>query len=344
MDDKTRFPSELRFDLASRDWVVIATGRAKRPEVFKREKGKQARVGKKGCPFCDISTQKTPALVFVNGKRVKMETNDRIPRNWTTAIIPNKYPAFLPDSVLNKRTEGKLYQAMEAVGFHEVVITRDHDKSLALLKEKEVEEVINAYRTRYLELMNQPFVNYISIFHNHGPESGASIYHPHSQLITTPLIDPDLNKALSNSKRYFKREGRCVYCEMSKWERRFKKRIVFENKNFLVLCPFASKMAFQMIITPKKHLSNFEKITRAQTMDLAQALKVCLFKLYRGLNNPSYNFYLRTAPCDGKEYSFYHWHWTILPKTSVHAGFELGAGMEISTIEPERAAEYLRKQ
>ena len=250
---------------------------------------------------------------------------------------------MLNDEV-EEKTEGDLYQTMNAVGFHEVIVMRDHHKHFALMPLRYVKEVIDTYQSRYLSLMSKPFVNLVAIFHNHGPEAGASIYHPHSQLITTPLIDADLKSALSASRAYFKKNKKCVYCEMSKWERKVKKRIVFENKDFLVICPFASKMAFQTIISPKKHLAHFEKITEKQKRGLAEALKTALYKIYKGLGNPDYNFYLHTAPCDGKDYSFYHWHWTILPKTAIHAGFELGVQMEISTIEPEKAAEYLRKQ
>ncbi|GAI55197.1 unnamed protein product, partial [marine sediment metagenome] len=99
----------------------------------------------------------------------------------------------------------------------------------------------------------------------------------------------------------------------------------------------------QMIISPKKHLPYFEKITEKEKWYLAEAFKVAFSKLYKTLNDPAYNFYLHTAPCDGKKYEHYHWHWTILPKTATWAGFEVGTRMEISTIEPERAAAILRK-
>ena len=84
--------------------------------------------------------------------------------------------------------------------------------------------------------------------------------------------------------------------------------------------------------------------TKKEKSNLAEAFKEALSRLYKGLRDPAYNFYLHTAPADNKEYPFYHWHWTILPKTSIPAGFEFGTGMEISTIEPEKAAAYLRKQ
>jgi len=339
--EKITFPSELRYDLVSKDWVVIATGRARRPETFKKEKRQKKSLSKKECPFCNIESQEKPVLTLVNGKKV---SGQAIPSNWTVIVIPNKYPAFLPFPDLGKKTEGGIYQKMNAVGFHEVVITRDCNRSLGQLEVKKVKEVIDAFQKRYSELMKKKFVNHISILHNHGAEASASVFHPHSQIIATYLVDVDLNKALSNSKKYYTKTKKCISCQMTNWERKVRERIVFENKEFLAVCPFASKSSFEIIISPKKHLSNFERITEKEKWQLAEAFKAALGKLYTGLNDPAYNFYLHTAPCDGKEYPYYHWHWTILPKTSIWGGFELGTGMEISTIEPEKAAEYLRKQ
>lgn len=331
---RTKFPSELRYDVVSKDWVLIATGRAQRPERFKKEKRQKEQVSQKDCPFCDIKSQGKPTLIFPKGRK----------KDWTTIVIPNKYPAVAPGKKLDEHAEGKLYKKMNAIGFHEVVITRDHQRQMAQFSQEELKEVIDVYQKRYLSLSKEKLVNYVSIFHNHGAEAGASISHPHSQIITTPLIDVDLQRGLANSETFFKEKGSCIYCLMTDWERRHKQRVIFENENFLALCPFASKMAFQVIISPKKHLSYFEKATEQEKQGLAEAFGVVLSKLYKGLADPAYNFYLHTAPCDGKKYPFYHWHWTILPKTSIHAGFEIGTQIEISTIEPERAAEYLRKQ
>lgn len=305
--------SELRFDIVSKDWVVISSSRGERPKSFK------------GCPFCDISTQEKPVLIMDN-----------------LVVIPNKYPAFTPASELNERIEGGIYEKMDAVGFHEIVVTKNHKKHLGSFSAEETEEVFSAYQKRYLSLMDKKHVNHISIFHNHGKKAGASIAHPHSQIITTPLIDIDLLKALSNAKNYFRKEKRCVYCKMNSWERKEKKRIVFENKDFLAVCPFASKSSFQVIVSPKKHEPYFEKSSKLKS--LAEVFSVVMRKLKKGLDNPDYNFYLHTAPCDNKKHDYYHYHWTILPKTSNLAGFEIGTRMEISTIEPEKAAEYLRKQ
>ena len=116
-----------------------------------------------------------------------------------------------------------------------------------------------------------------------------------------------------------------------------------ENANFVALCPFASKMSFEIMIAPKRHSPRFEKITEEEKSDLADILRLTLAKIKKGLNNPDYNFYIRTSPCDSQEHISFHWHLTILPKTQTWAGFELGAGMEIITTPPEQAAQYLRK-
>ena len=101
---KTKFPSELRLDLISKDWVVIATGRAKRPEAFKKEKRPEIKIPEKDCPFCNIETQEKPVLILSQGKKIPLK--GKIPQNWTTVVIPNKFPAFLPQPRMEKKIEG----------------------------------------------------------------------------------------------------------------------------------------------------------------------------------------------------------------------------------------------
>ncbi len=337
---KTKFPSELRSNTVSNEWVIIATGRGKKPATFRKEKRKIIIPSTKNCPFCHIDRIGKASLILAQGRKI---FGDKIPPNWTTIVVPNKYPALIPSGSLNEKADG-FFRTMDGVGHHEVVIFRDHQKPLALFSVEELGEVITAYQERYLELTNKPFTKYISIFHNSGQEAGASIFHPHSQIMAVPVFDPDLKRAIINSKKFFLQNKKCVNCEMNEWEIGKGERIVFENKEFLVICPFVSKSAFEMIITPKKHMHCFERINDSEKFYLAEALKQALFRLYKALNNPPYNFYIHTAPEGGVNYDFYHWHLTILPKTATWAGFELSTGIEISTIEPEKAAQYLRKQ
>ena len=333
MEESIKKPaSELRFNLVSKDWVVIATGRARRPETFATQQRERREVPEKECPFCNLGSQEKPVLEY------KDENNE-----WEVTVVPNKFPAFSPHlEGLGERSEG-IYSMMDGVGFHEVVITRDHKKSLAELSVLQIKKVIDAYQERYLDLANEKFVNYVAIFHNHGHEAGASIVHPHSQIIAMPLIDPDLRRSINGSQVFFEKHNHCVHCKMIEQDLEDKQRIIFVNEKFVVLAPFASRVAFEVRIYPREHHAYFERIKEVDKVLLAQAFKEALGRIFRGMNDPAYNFFLHTAPSDGKNYDHYHWHFEILPKTSTWAGFELGTGIEISTVQPEEAARYLRE-
>lgn len=335
-DKKQKFPSELRLDPVSHDWILIATGRARRPETFQKEK-RSSEDSAAACPFEELDEQEKPTAVFLDGKRVEQGSA------WSIIAIPNKYPAFSPIVSPSTRIVGP-YQIMDGVGFHEVIITKDHKKDIPQFTQAQVKELIDAYQARYLALMPEESVNYIAIFKNKGERAGATIAHPHSQLIATPVIAADIQRSLRGSKQHFDRYERCVHCDMIQWDLQENQRIIFENDSFVALCPFASRVAFEVRIYPKAHLSYFEEITEEQKEHFAEALSVATQKLFKGLNDPDYNYFIHTAPVDGGKHRYYHWHLEIMPKTSTWAGFEISTGIEISTIEPEEAAAFLKKQ
>ena len=329
--------SELRQDLVTGDWVVIATGRSKRPEdfVLHKEDKIEVNVGEKenkACVFCcpEETDQEKEVLLY------EKENGD-----WSLRVFPNKFPAFSRAGRIKHFEEGP-YFGMDGVGYHEVIVTRDHEKQIADLEVLEVAEIMDAYQSRYIDLMNRKSVNFIEIFHNHGKEAGASIAHPHSQLAAIPVISPYIKSELDGAEIYYKTNKECVFCTINEWECENQKRVIFENKEFVAFCPFSSRSSFEVWVVPKKHQPYFERISDKQKIDLAEALQKSINKICQALNNPPYNFYVHTAPCDGKEYLHYHWHIEILPRTAVWAGFELSTGIEISTIEPEKAADYLR--
>lgn len=337
--------SELRQDLVSGDWVLIATGRARRPHSFVKEKRLKFKQSISQCPFEDprATGHGEPLLIYYEKDKRRRTDNGakKLIKEWSLQVIQNKHPAFGPGNCHITHKEGP-YTLMDGAGFHEIIITRDHYKHIHSLPPEKVEEIIKAYQERYLALMEHQCVNYISIFHNHGREAGATIPHPHSQLIAMPIIPADIRRSLEGSKRFGKEHGKCVHCIMLKWEKE-ERRNIFQNEYFIAYAPFVPRAAFELRIFPRKHESNFEQITEIERKYLAEVLWQALHKLHKGLKDPPYNFFIHTAPCDGKDYSFYHWHIEILPKTSIWAGFELGTGIEISTIEPEEVAKFLRK-
>ena len=326
--------SELRQDIVTGDWVVIATGRAKRPEDFSTQKRVIVEEdSSKPCFFCypKETGQEEDVLIYQD------EYGD-----WTLRVFPNKYPAFAKSRKLRHFEEGP-YFGMDGNGYHEVIVTRDHQKQIANLDILRVAEIVDAFQERYIDLMNKKSVNYIEIFHNHGKEAGASISHPHSQLMAIPVVSPYVFLELDGAETYYKSNKKCVYCTIIEWEIEHKKRVIFENGDFLVFCPYASRSSFEVWVIPRKHKPYFERISSSEKMHLAEALQIGVSKICKALGDPAYNFYIHTSPCDGKDYSHFHWHIEILPRTSVWAGFELSTGIEISSIQPETAAEYLKK-
>lgn len=326
--------SQLRQDLVSGDWVVIATGRGKRPDDFREKDEEQKKDDPQKCLFCDpIATGQEPDVLIYN-------TSDG---GWSLRVFPNKYPAFArPAGRIAHKEEGP-YFWMDGVGYHEVIVTRDHKKHIGLMDPLMVAEVLDAYQTRYLDLMNKKSVRYIEIFHNHGEKAGASISHPHSQLAAIPVISPFLKLELTGAELYHNSNKRCVYCTMLDWELEQKSRVVFENELFIAFCPFASRAAFEIWVMPKQHKPYFERMTDEEKIAGGEALHEAIGRISKVLCEPSYNYYLNTSPCDGKDYPHFHWHIEIIPRTSTWAGFELSTGVEISAIEPERAANFLRK-
>jgi UDPglucose--hexose-1-phosphate uridylyltransferase len=332
-DEESPIISELRQDIVTGDWVVIAKARSQKPENFKTQDEEHAIVDKKDCPFCDPEKtgQKKDTLIYY-----------RDDGEWSLRVFPNKFPAFARQSNTIRHWEEGPFFGMEGVGYHEIILTRDHDRAFGQMKPEELAELIDAFRTRYLELMNKKSVNYIMIIHNHGKRAGASQPHPHCQLFAIPVVSPGVNLELKGSEEYHHSHNSCVYCSILEWELKENKRLVFENNSFVVFAPFASRSAFELWVMPKKHEPYFERTVGKQEWELGEALQQAMKKLFFGLNNPSINFYLHTSPCDGKDYDHYHWHIEILPRTSVWAGFEMATGIEVSTVIPEEAAAFLK--
>ncbi len=110
-----------------------------------------------------------------------------------------------------------------------------------------------------------------------------------------------------------------------------------------MFCPFASRSPFETWIIPKKHSSRFEDIAPQEINNFASIIRLTFAKLYNGLNDPAYNFYIHTSPCQSSPHTDYHWHLEIFPKLSIQAGFEMGSGIMINITRPEDTAAFLKK-
>lgn len=324
--------SEFRRDMVSGDWVVMAPKRAARPEQF-FSKNKRKKVAKNTCPFEDPqkSGNSEPLLLYTNEKR------------WLVQIIPNKFPILAHKNICATVVRHGIYDVAEGVGHHEIVITHDHNLNFAHLNYDMANLVFRAFQERYRAMQNDACMKYISIFHNWGPSAGASIAHPHYQMLALPIIPPDIQKSLNGSADYYKKNKTCVHCVMLDEEIRAKKRVVYQNKEAIVFAPYVSREPFELRVFPKKHAPYFEDTSEEVMACMVDALQKALLLLEAQLHDPDYNFFMHTAPAENKKkFRHYHWHIEIQPKTSIAAGFELGTGVEVNVVDPDDAALMLR--
>ncbi|MEK7650143.1 MAG: galactose-1-phosphate uridylyltransferase [Patescibacteria group bacterium] len=331
---------ELRQNPVSGDWVLVAPARARRPNQFKIDIGKAT--PKKDCPFED--PQKAG-----NGEPLEWYTAEGargkgpLAKTWSLQVIPNKYPFVTKHKGVCPTPPGEgLARMMAAVGFHEVVIPRGHNTFLADMKPEEAELIIRAYQDRILAHKDEDCLDYVLVFHNHGAASGASIWHPHSQILALPFVPHDVRQSVNGSRAWFEKKATCVHCEIIAADEISGERLVYHNKEFVIVVPYAPSASFELRIFPRDHGSHFEEITPEQRLYLADALTAALRRLKKVIGNVPYNFFIHTAPVDKQDYRYYHWHLEIEPKTSIFGGVEHGAGIRVIEVAPEAAAEYLR--
>ena len=331
---------ELRRDPITGEWVVIASERAKRPSDFaSRSRGSDSTDDASRCPFCPGHEAMTPPEIIA----FRHPGSQRNGPGWWVRVVPNKFPALAVEGELDKAGLG-MYDWMNGVGAHEVIIeTPEHTRSLARLDSRQVEDVLWAYRARYLDLKKDPRLKYILIFRNHGRVAGASLAHPHSQLIATPMVPGTVAAEMAGAKRYESYRERCVYCDIVNQERNEGSRVVVENESFLAFEPYASKYPFETWVVPKRHGPSFAAISAEEQASFARILGEALRRIHGVLDDPPYNFTIHTAPCDSDDRPDFHWHLEIFPRLTIAAGFEMGTGIYINVTPPEVAARYLRE-
>lgn len=328
--------TEFRKDVVSGEWVLISSNLVKKPIFFKKPSANP--LPKSKCPFEDPRASGQEKILLWFPSPGKNDTKD-----WWAMIFSNKYPVVRSSNTCPIIQKNDMYEKMQGVGFQEVVLSRDHHRHFGKMNKSEIEIFIEAYIARFQALCGEECVEYILIMHNHGPASGASVPHPHSQILAIPLIPPYVASSIAGSRKYFHEHKRCVHCDMIRWDIKEKKRIIFENEHFVVVAPYASKLSFETRIYPKIHESRFEAIDIEQRKNLADAMKFIFSKFDKNLKNPDYNMVIHTAPPKKSDVSHYHWHMEILPRFGIWGGLELGTGIDVVKILPEEAVKILRK-
>jgi len=325
---------ELRLNLITREWVIISTECARRPQEFCQRRDKKVLPEfHESCPFCPGNEHKTPDEIM------------RIPDNgrWLVRVIPNKFAALSSGGERIRKSDG-LKHLMTGVGIHEVIIESPvHNTPTALLPEKDIVNIIKVFKCRFLAVYNNPVIRHVIIFKNQGDASGTSIVHPHSQLIGTPITPFQVRDRISEARRYYDNTGECMMCATLRDELTDGRRIILNTEYFVAFIPYAALSPFHMWIFPKRHDAMFGDIRDNEIADLAYNLKVILSKLYCGLDNPDFNFVIRSESVKESGSEYFHWYLSIVPRLAQASGFQLGSGIYTNPSIPEEVADFLRK-
>jgi UDPglucose--hexose-1-phosphate uridylyltransferase len=338
--------SELRHDPLSKRWVIISTERGRRPEDYALVP--EVVPDPKFCPFCPGHEDKTPHEILA------LRGDGSAPNGpgWDVRVIPNKYPALAIEGSIERKGVG-MYDRMHGIGAHEVVVESPHHHlHMADMEQGKLEGVLGVCRDRMRDLTRDPRFKYVLLFKNHGVSAGATLPHPHLQLIATPVTPRAISVELDSAREHYHVKERCLFCDVIEQELRDRERIVTQDDDFIVMTPYASRFPFELMVIPRRHNHSFIEEPRNVVSALARTLKDTMGRLKSVLNDPPFNFVFHSAPnteTTVRRRAYWdtlpvdwHWHIEILPRLTRVAGFEWGSGFYINPTSPEEAAAFLR--
>lgn len=333
--------AELRQNLATREWVIIASDRARRPTSFVSETPKVAPPAHDPqCPFCP--GREDPELYLAHEPPLASASEPGPPSEWQVRVVRNKYPALRPDGAYTRVTQG-IHRQISGVGHHEVLIQNPrHDTCLAAMSEDAAHAAFRMLQARARGLAEDERIAHVALFENHGPRAGASLIHPHAQIMGVPVVPHDVRNRILEARSYFDDTGDCVICRMLDEELEEEIRLVERTEHFTAFVPYAAYSPFHIWVVPRQHGSSFLRIDAERLADLARIMVRTLRRVHRGLDDPDYNYVIRSAPLHEETSPYLHWYVAIVPRVSQPAGFELGSGMFINSALPEESAAFLR--
>lgn len=322
--------SELRQDSATKEWVLIAPQRLSRGIVLNAEPGP---AHDPNCPFCFRNERMTPKDVL----RFPQDP-DKI---WQVRVVPDKFAAVSPDIDPIKR-DGFL-RAMDGFGYHEIVIeTPEHDVDFPDMPAAHLADVLKICRTRQRNLARDKAVRFVTVYRNHGTLAGASLSHPHSQILALPVVPEYAHRKHEIAKQYHGSTQRSLYSEILEAEKSSGKRVIEENKSAIAFVPFAAFAPYEMWIMPHEAQASFALARDHELIGLAAVLRRSLHRLRDCCGNVAYSLVIESCGV-GEEAPYYRWHMQITPRLTEPAGIELGSHMFVNPMLPEECAQRLRE-
>lgn len=320
--------SQLRLNPLTGRWVTIVADRAERPSDFAPRNAQVEAVPGRPCPFCPGHEESSlPAL----------ETLDA-GGQWRMRVVPNLYPAFDGDEPFAVHHLGPVHVEAEASGTHEVfVYTPDHEGGLHLLSDDDAGDLMLMLKRRLQQHAATSHVRYTQAIINHGREAGASLSHPHGQLLGLPFVPGEI---LEEQRAFTRFEGGCILCATIEAELVDGKRVLFATDDVVCVSPFWAESPYELLIIPRSHDLHLTDSSEVTLKAVGTAVRDALNALRDVHGDIAYNLVFHTAP---HHYNgSYHWHVHLFPKLVTTAGFERGTGVMINIVSPETAAEQLR--
>ena len=320
--------SQLRLNPLTGRWVTIVAERAERPSDFAPRTSEVEADPARPCPFCPGNEEASPPAI---------ETLDE-GGHWRMRVVPNLFPAFDGDEPFAVHHLGPVHVEAEASGIHEVfVITPEHDGGSHTLTADDATDLMLVLKRRFQQHADTPNIRYTQAIINHGREAGASLAHPHGQILGLPFVPGEI---LDEQRAFSRFEGGCILCTTIEAELVDGKRVVFENDDVVCVCPYWSGSPFELLIIPRRHDLHITDADDQSIGAVGIAIRDAIAHLRAALGDLAYNLVFHTAP---HHYSGeFHWHVHIWPKLVTTAGFERGTGVLINIVPPEAAAEQLR--
>lgn len=322
--------SQLRLNPLNGRWVTVAVERAARPGGFAPRRLPVQTSDDRPCPFCPGNEEATaPAL----------ETYGR-DGQWSVRVVPNLYPAFSGRGPFTVTELGPIFTEAPAVGIHEVlVLSPDHHAGWGALSDKQAGLVMAAIRDRLEDHARLSGIRYTQTIVNHGREAGASVEHPHGQLLGIPFVPDELAAEQEHFASFAEVHGTCLLCETIAVEEHEHHRIVAATDRLVVVCPYWSGVPYEMLVLPRRHEPHLAHSAPADLVAVGRALRDVLARLDAVVGDVAYNLVFHTAPHHDR--GRYHWHVHVLPHITSQAGFEEGTGVMINIVAPEQAAPQL---
>jgi UDPglucose--hexose-1-phosphate uridylyltransferase len=321
--------SQLRLNPLNGRWVTVVAERAERPTDFAPRNRQVEAHPLDPCPFCPGNEESTPPA---------LETYGRDGR-WVVRIVPNRYPAFYGDDPLAVRNLGPVHVQAPASGIHEVLVfSPQHGASWADLDDRDAGLVMAALRDRVEEHARTPNIRYTQAIVNHGREAGASLSHPHGQLLGMPFVPGEI---LDEERAFARFEGGCILCATVEAEVTDGSRVVHDDDRVVIVCPFWAGSPYELLVIPRTHDAHLQDSAPADLAAVGRSVRDALESMRRLLGDVSYNLVFHTAP--HRHNGPFHWHAHIWPKLVSIAGFERGTGVLINIVPPEFSAQELRK-